>query len=116
MLNKRLEQGSPLSQEQIELILSHSDNLIKERKKGLNYIRNAYAERGKREGVDPQAFVDWFGFLPQDDEEGNGPTTATPAAHRKARRHPPTPGGSDGQQRTPGADRRAENSAGGPVG
>jgi hypothetical protein len=88
---QRLEQGSPLSQKQIELILSHSDNLIKERKKGLNYIRNAYAERGKRDGVDPQAFVDWFGFLPQDDEEGNGPTTATPAGAPKGKTPPSNP-------------------------
>jgi hypothetical protein len=76
LLNK-LEKGSPLSQEQIQLILSHSDNLIKERQKGLNYIRNAYAERGKREGVDPQAFVDWFGFLPQETTTG----LASPDSH-----------------------------------
>lgn len=73
---QKLQQGSPLSQAQVKLILGHSDNLVKERRKGLKYIQDQYAERGSRQGVDPQSFVDWFGFLPG----GEGAAAPPPGA------------------------------------
>lgn len=63
-LLQKLQQGSPLSQTQVKLILGHADNLVAERRKGLGYIRDQFAQRATREKVDPQALVDWFGFLP----------------------------------------------------
>lgn len=77
---QRLQQGSPLSQQQVNLILGHADNLVTERRKGLNYIRDQYASRAQKQGVDPESLVDWFGFLPDGraPESGSGGMNPTP--------------------------------------
>lgn len=77
-LLQKLQQGSPLSETQIKLILQHSDNLAAERRKGAKFLRDSYIQRGARQGVPDDAFEDWFGFLPDEQAAGHPAVTGQP--------------------------------------
>lgn len=65
----RLEKGSPLSTAQIKSIYARADGLVKAKRDAANYLRKQAQDRAAKFGVDPEAFVDYFGYL---DGETNG--------------------------------------------
>jgi hypothetical protein len=62
-LLQKLEHGTPLSTQQMRLIYQHADGLVAERRKAANYLRKQMQARGAKYNIDPEAFVDHFGFL-----------------------------------------------------
>lgn len=72
-LLQKLEKGTPLSATQMRLIYQHADGLVKARKKAADYLRTQMQKRGAGYGIDPDAFVDHFGFLSDGDAGAEAP-------------------------------------------
>jgi hypothetical protein len=75
----KLERGSPLSTAQIKSIYDRADGIIKAKRGASDYLRKQAQKRASAYQIDPEAFVDHFGFL---NTQPQAPATGAAAVDR----------------------------------
>lgn len=73
---EKLDHGQPLGEKTMRSIFKHVDELAKAARSRATYYRSAFQKRGEKYAIDPEAFIDHFGFM---DAPGYEPTSDAPA-------------------------------------
>jgi hypothetical protein len=84
LMLQRLDNGQPLDMSVIKSIYNHADALAKSARGAGDYYRKQFQKRGAKYKIDPEAFVDHFGFL--DQTQGGAPATGASAIDRHLNR------------------------------